>query len=403
VNVSLVDPFNGWDIQLQADPTIINAASLSITGNILSANGQTIEFTNCINGMGLNCQITGTADGPGIVHSAVGFLGPAPFSTTATGLLFTVTYQVVGNGTSQIAFLRDIIKNPPITVQHSDSPAVFSNTGVLLPHAEFSWTDPYSPDPTQVFEGDPVTFNASASSDPNPGGSIVRYQWDFGDGSGGAFTTNLTIAHLYQRTGQNLTGPFTVELTVTNNQGVKGSAKHGLIVQKNEFRDLGIDDIRASKQDNILPGTILNITVFVTNKGRGTTETMFNLTLSVEISPRNIKGLGTRQFQGNLLPGSTKSLSFSWDTTGVAPNTYQIDAYVPPLRNATGTIVERNIQNNNRFLIVRIASPVQNSLIPFTMPQFAALVFSALVAVGVASTAVQQITARKKRLSQEML
>ncbi len=40
------------------------------------------------------------------------------------------------------------------------------------------------PDSNQTASGKPgaVQFDASASTDPNPGGAIVSYDWDFGDG-----------------------------------------------------------------------------------------------------------------------------------------------------------------------------------------------------------------------------
>jgi PKD repeat protein len=57
----------------------------------------------------------------------------------------------------------------------------------------------------------PVSFNGSASSDSNPGGSIASYAWNFGDGSTG---TGATPSHTYTST-----GTFTVQLTVTSNYG----------------------------------------------------------------------------------------------------------------------------------------------------------------------------------------
>jgi len=64
------------------------------------------------------------------------------------------------------------------------------------------------PDQT-VFVNRTVHFDASASRDPD--GSIVSYEWDFGDG---ATATGVKVTHTYTST-----GVYTVTLTVTDDQG----------------------------------------------------------------------------------------------------------------------------------------------------------------------------------------
>jgi len=61
--------------------------------------------------------------------------------------------------------------------------------------------------------GEPVVFSGSGSSDPD--GSIVSWVWDFGDGNTG---NGETVQHSYSNT-----GTFTVALTVTDNDGLKGT------------------------------------------------------------------------------------------------------------------------------------------------------------------------------------
>ncbi len=58
------------------------------------------------------------------------------------------------------------------------------------------------------------SFDASASSDPD--GSITSYAWDFGDGTTG---TGVTAAHSY-----TADGSYTVQLTVTDNQGATNTS-----------------------------------------------------------------------------------------------------------------------------------------------------------------------------------
>ncbi len=59
-----------------------------------------------------------------------------------------------------------------------------------------------------------VDFNATSSHDPD--GNLVDYAWEFGDGETGA---DDIISHDYA-----ITGPFTVTLTVTDDEGATGSA-----------------------------------------------------------------------------------------------------------------------------------------------------------------------------------
>lgn len=63
-------------------------------------------------------------------------------------------------------------------------------------------------------EGTAFTFDASGSFDRD--GAITAYNWTFGDG---ATATDVTVRHTYTNHGN-----FTVRLTVTDNQGVTGTA-----------------------------------------------------------------------------------------------------------------------------------------------------------------------------------
>ncbi|MFH1723998.1 MAG: PKD domain-containing protein [Elusimicrobiota bacterium] len=69
------------------------------------------------------------------------------------------------------------------------------------------------PDQTALV-GESVHFDGSGSSDPD--GSIVSYEWDFGDGSENAAGAN--VSHPYSQA-----GIFTVTLTVTDDQGDTGT------------------------------------------------------------------------------------------------------------------------------------------------------------------------------------
>lgn len=67
-----------------------------------------------------------------------------------------------------------------------------------------------------------VSFDASDSYDPD--GSIVTYEWDFGDGTEG---TGVTPTHTFITTSVRT---FTVTLTVTDNSGAQASATQSIEV-----------------------------------------------------------------------------------------------------------------------------------------------------------------------------
>lgn len=127
VKVSGMDSFDGWDISVISDPTVINATSLVITGNIFAANttGHVLEYAHCVNtNTASGCRQT---DGPGVVESAVRDIG-LPTGSPSSGLLFSITYQVVGTGPySPISMPlgTDQITSGSFSVNHTDGPSSY--------------------------------------------------------------------------------------------------------------------------------------------------------------------------------------------------------------------------------------------------------------------------------------
>ena len=108
VKVSGMDQFNGWEIQVVSDRNIIRPTGISTAGNVFLANttgGIAFELRNCVNGSGSGCCLSSCTplDGPGIADSAYGYTKLAGGS----GLLFTVTFQVISGGFTPITIQTD--------------------------------------------------------------------------------------------------------------------------------------------------------------------------------------------------------------------------------------------------------------------------------------------------------
>jgi len=86
----------------------------------------------------------------------------------------------------------------------------------LSPVASFTRTPSSGDSPLEV------DFDGSASTDPD--GTIVSYQWSFGDG---ASASGVTTTHTYTAT---TTRSFTATLTVTDNGGKIGSTSRTVTV-----------------------------------------------------------------------------------------------------------------------------------------------------------------------------
>src|SRR5205809_512442 len=123
VNVSSIDLMDTWDITVSTNSSVITPTQISVTGNIL---GSAVEFVNCVNGVGTGCVISDTA---GFAHSAATSSSGLPRS--GSGPLFTVTYQVVGEGYSFISIPPTVSSNQILfqgnPVSHDTSEAVYGS------------------------------------------------------------------------------------------------------------------------------------------------------------------------------------------------------------------------------------------------------------------------------------
>ncbi len=101
--------------------------------------------------------------------------------------------------------------------------------------------------PTIPTPGETITFDASASYDHD--GTIVTYTWNFGEGNV-TVATNPTITHSY-----SVDGNYTVELTVTDNEGLTGRASAIIQVNTEVF-------FRVVIYGTLTPLSNVNVTVY---------------------------------------------------------------------------------------------------------------------------------------------
>ncbi len=379
VNVTGMDPFDTWDVSVITDPSVIKAISISVSGNLI---GAVFQVENCVEGVGSGCSVN---DGAGVATSAAS--SSTGFPSSGSGLLFTVTYQVKSTSYSYLEFHPglDTIAYTGVPVAHSDAPGVYGNAPPI-PNAFFT----FFPSANITQGVDNVTFDASLSSDPVPGGRITSYAWEIMRVNGylppiSNTTSQPTWVHRFS--GPLEVQDLSVQLIVTDNFGFSSRPVSQVItVLEKPNPNLIVSTIRASPQDNIFAGTQVSITATVFNKGN-IFEHGFNLTIFLD--GRVFRTVNSTQDIGR---GHAVDSTFVLNTTGLKPNTYAIVGMIQPSHDP----------NSSGFLTIRIVDPYLGATIPFTVPEFLGLVIATLAAIGVVRLLVNRSRLRRHLLEQEL-
>ena len=180
----------------------------------------------------------------------------------------------------------------------------------------------YSPSAPVV--GAPVTFNATASFDPDGGNAtfpsgIVSYEWDFGDDG---TDTHDIAEHTYTDAGE-----YSVILTVTDDEGMTNDTTATVTVSAALVHDVAVTDVTPSPTV-AAPGQSVSVTVAVENEG-DFAET-FNVTAYYDASD-----IGTESV--TLDSHANTTLIFTWNTAIVLDGTYLISAEADVVPGETDT------------------------------------------------------------------
>ena len=99
IQISGSEALNAFDIQVFANSSLLTATGVSLFGSVLS-NSPTIVL-ECINGVLVAGTACSTNEGPGVVHLSVvqNSLTCVTTGCTTTGVLFTISYSIVGQTT----------------------------------------------------------------------------------------------------------------------------------------------------------------------------------------------------------------------------------------------------------------------------------------------------------------
>ncbi|WP_135609692.1 PKD domain-containing protein [Methanococcoides sp. AM1] len=185
----------GLQFDLEFDSSKIQIDSVS-EGRFLSQNGASAFFNegNIDNNAGILSDVYGSIIGPSSI------LGPESFA------IITMSVKDQVTSTSTISLKNVIVSDPsgnPIDVLINDLTLTINEGPVAVANG-----------PSEVNEGDILSFDASGSYDPN-GVEITSYEWDFSDGTA---ASGLEVTHAYKNN-----GIYTATLTVTDDKGASAS------------------------------------------------------------------------------------------------------------------------------------------------------------------------------------
>ena len=404
VNITNGPPINSFQVVLKYNYNVLHAASLDDTNGLLTIAAETAgqsvtKALDCLDDApppgGGNC---GANDGPGVIsYSAVApVLTPAP----STGQLFSVTFNAQNTTSfSQIQVSQAYLANgtyAQISVGKIDG--YYSSMTCPVganPPSTVACTPPlvsFTVSPQIPVKNGFTVFNGS-STVPSAGGKITDYSWSWvpDGGTRGSIDTHLSST---AEVSYKVAGTFSVTLTVTDSNGLRASATHEIVIIDSTV-DIGISAVTLSPSNqNVIPGTLISIYAKLRNSGF----TPQNVTLLIRIQGLILNKTSERNLGGQ----SEISLTAKWDTTGLPPKMYRVEAFAPELTNSTsGAVIESDYvngvdTNNIAYQWVQLVAPFPGGLLGL-FPSFGL----GIVVLGGAGYTVSRL--RRRKLHDETL
>jgi len=259
-NVSDVDDLFAWQVKILFNPSLLNCTAATIPADNIFAGKTVVPVTPIIDPVG------------GSVMFGATLLGAGP-GVTGSGKLCEIGFTVLSRGNTSLSY--SIPYGSDTFLLDSDQniiPSLVNNgyfdNRLAQPQPPVASFD-YSPKP--IIVGQVITFDGSASSAPD--GSLVSWAWSFGDSGTGS---GSVVTHAYATEGN-----YTVTLTVTDSNGLTGSASKDLTVYASRPAQLYIDPPEIIDPTLFPPSLVtVNVTVnYVTNMY----DYSFNLSYNTEM------------------------------------------------------------------------------------------------------------------------
>ncbi len=220
--VSYAWDFGDGNTGIGADPTNVYAVAgtYTVSLTVTDDEGEVSVPATTTASIALDEAPTALTDGPynGTVNVPLVMDGSASFDTDGVIVSWDWDFgdSTTGSGeTTSHTYAAEGVYTVTLTVTDD-----FGNTGTTSTTATITATALLPPiadvgGPYNGIINDPVAFNGTASTDPD--GTIVRYDWDFGDG------TVLTDAGPTPTHTYTTVGIYNVTLTVTDDDGLSDS------------------------------------------------------------------------------------------------------------------------------------------------------------------------------------
>jgi hypothetical protein len=323
-------PLNLFSVSIQYNHHILHAASVNSTGDALNSTGAASILYYCIDGTNQVSQgapCLAGIDTAGVVTYSLALQG-GESGFIANGLLFHVTFNIIGSGLAQLHMLQVELFNAGTPVSTVSTDGFFVNgycpppTVCRPPSVNMTIT------PATFSVGRLGTFNATVVLN-NPDDAVLNYTWDLGEvtaTSSGLLTTTFPyVQHAYQNA-----GTYLATVQIIDKYDVFWTASISVNVTR-LYIALSASDPKVNPQQKVIPGTPVFISASISNPSTIPLTTTFSITVGGTLLLKNSTMLTLAAH------GGEATLNTVWNTTGFTPEAYVITVIIPVVPNENTT------------------------------------------------------------------